>query len=450
MALDLQVDFKLSIPRILLFVSTEGQRNVNSPLFSSLTLPNGSVVPNRIAKAAMEENMAAVGQLPGPAIFELYRAWASGGTGLIITGNVMIDGRALTGPGGIVLDAGTAIEPFIEWSRVARSRGAQAWMQINHPGRQVRANMGEEAWAPSAVALDLGKHSKLFAMPRAMSEAEIAEIITRFADTATAAERAGFTGVEIHAAHGYLISQFLSPLTNRRDDRWGGSLANRVRLLLEVVKAVRTRVSPGFCVAVKLNSADFQRGGFSEDDARQVILWLNELPVDLVELSGGSYESPAMQGATADGRTLAREAYFLEFASKLAAVAKMPLMTTGGIRSMAVAEKVIAGGVAIAGMATALALVPDLPAQWLAGKHPTGDTTPVRWKDKTMAALASMAMVKRRLWALGEGRSNRRAYSPLVSTVLMLARTQRLTRRYRQWRGETRTSRPGFRPLPMR
>jgi hypothetical protein len=157
-----------------------------------------------------------------------------------------------------------------------------------------------------------------------------------------------------------------------------------------------------------------------------------------------------MQGATADGRTLAREAYFLEFASKLAAVAKMPLMTTGGIRSMAVAEKVIAGGVAIAGMATALALVPDLPAQWLAGKHPTGDTTPVRWKDKTMAALASMAMVKRRLWALGEGRSNRRAYSPLVSTVLMLARTQRLTRRYRQWRGETRTSRPGFRPLPMR
>ena len=407
---------------------------ISSPLFSSLTLPNGSVVPNRVAKAAMEENMAVVGQLPGPALFDLYRAWAKGGAGLIITGNVMVDGRALTGPGGIVLDADTLIDPFIEWAKVARSQGAQAWMQLNHPGRQVRANMGEEAWAPSAVALDLGKHSKLFARPKAMTEAEIAETITRFADTAQAAERAGFTGVEIHAAHGYLISQFLSPLTNRRDDRWGGELANRARLLLEVVKAVRARVSPTFCVAVKLNSADFQRGGFSEDDARQVILWLNELPVDLVELSGGSYESPAMQGATADGRTLAREAYFLEFAAKLAAVAKMPLMTTGGIRRMAVAEQVIASGVAIAGMATALALVPDMPAQWRAGTHPRAETAPVRWKDKTMVALAATALVKRRLWALGAGRSKRRAYSPLVSTILVLAKTRRLTLRYRQWR----------------
>ena len=382
----------------------------------------------------MEENMAVVGQLPGPAIFALYAAWADGGAGLIITGNVMIDARALTGPGGIVLDADTPIEPFIEWSRAARSRGAQAWMQINHPGRQVRANMGEEAWAPSAVALDLGKHSKLFATPKAMDEAEIAETIARFADTAAAAECAGFTGVEVHAAHGYLISQFLSPLTNRRDDRWGGSLANRARLLLEVVKAVRARVSPAFCVAVKLNSADFQRGGFSQDDARQVILWLNELPVDLVELSGGSYESPAMQGTAADGRTLAREAYFLEFASKLAAVAKMPLMTTGGIRRMEVAEKVIASGVGIAGMATALALVPDLSSRWLAGQRQAADSTPVRWKDKTMAALASMSMVKRRLWALGAGRSKPRKYSPLISTILVLARTRRLTLRYRQWR----------------
>jgi len=431
MALDLQVDFKLSILRM---TSTEGQRNVNTELFSSLTLPNGAVVTNRLAKAAMEENMADAGQLPGPAIFDLYRTWAKGGAGLIITGNVMIDGRALTGPGGIVLDADTPIAPFTEWAKAIRSHGAQAWMQINHPGRQVRANMGEAAWAPSAVALDLGKHSKLFATPKAMTEAEIAETIARFADTAHAAERAGFTGVEIHAAHGYLISQFLSPLTNRRDDRWGGDLANRTRLLIEVVKAVRARVSATFCVAVKLNSADFQRGGFSEDDARQVILWLNELPVDLVELSGGSYESPAMQGVTVDGRTLAREAYFLEFASRLAAVATMPLMTTGGIRRMAVAEQVIASGVAIAGMATALALVPDLPAQWLAGRHPGADVVPVRWKDKSMAALASMAMVKRRLWALGAGRVKLRRYSPLVSTLVSLARTRKLTVRYRQWR----------------
>lgn len=414
----------------------QGQLNMNSPLFSALTLPNGGIVNNRIAKAAMEENMAAPGQLPGPELLNLYRQWANGGAGLIITGNVMIDGRALTGPGGIVLQAGTPVEPFVEWARAMRGQGAQAWMQINHPGRQVQSNMGEEAWAPSAVALDLGKHSKLFALPKAMSEAEISETIARFAYTAHAAERAGFTGVEIHAAHGYLISQFLSPLSNRRDDQWGGILENRARLLLEVVKAVRTRVSPAFCVAVKLNSADFQRGGFSEDDARQVILWLNELPVDLVELSGGSYERPVAQGGAADGRTLAREAYFLEFAAKLSTVAKMPLMTTGGIRRMAVAEEVLAGGVAMVGMATALALVPDLPLQWRAGKPAQAQPTPVRWKDKTMAALASMSMVKRRLWSLGAGRSRLQHYSPLISTVLVMARTKRLTQRYRSWRNK--------------
>ena len=336
---------------------------MQSALFSSLQLPNGSLLPNRLAKAAMEENMADDGQLPGPAIRRLYQTWAEGGAGLIITGNVMIDGAALTGPGGIVLEAGTPLEPFRQWADAAKHKGAQVWMQINHPGRQVMAAMGGRAWAPSAVALDMGKHSKLFVRPKAMDAAEIEEVIGRFAATAAAAEQAGFNGVEIHAAHGYLISQFLSPLSNQRKDDWGGSLANRARLLLAVVRAVRAKVSSGFCVAVKLNSADFQRGGFTEDDARQVILWLNELPVDLVELSGGSYESPAMQGNTADGRSLAREAYFLEFARELAAVARMPLMTTGGIRRKAVAEQVLAGGVAVAGMATALALAPDLPAQ---------------------------------------------------------------------------------------
>jgi len=389
---------------------------------------------NRIAKAAMEENMAVSGQLPGPALFDLYQAWAKGGAGLIITGNVMIDERALTGPGGVVLQAGTPLEPFAEWAKAIRSHGAQAWMQINHPGRQVRADMGEEAWAPSAIALDLGKHSKLFARPKAMNESEILEVVARFVDTAMAAERAGFTGIEIHAAHGYLVSQFLSPLSNRRDDRWGGTLANRARLLLEILKSIRAHVSPRFCVAVKLNSADFQRGGFTEDDARQVVLWLNELSVDLVELSGGSFESPAMQGITTDGRTLEREAYFLAFASKLANVAKMPLMTTGGIRRLAVAERVIGNGIAIAGMATALALVPDLPLQWLAGKNPFAELVPVPWKDKTMASLASMSIVRRRLWALGANRPDSRHYSPLISTIIGLARNRRLTKRYRRWR----------------
>jgi 2,4-dienoyl-CoA reductase-like NADH-dependent reductase (Old Yellow Enzyme family) len=403
-------------------------------LFTPLTLPNGAIVPNRLAKAAMEETMADAGQLPGPAIQRLYRRWAEGGAGLLITGNVMVDRRALTGPGTIALEAGTPLAPFETWAQAARAQGAQVWMQISHPGRQVMANLKGQAWAPSAVALDLGKHSKLFAQPIPMTDADIAEVIERFAATAHAAEQAGFTGVQIHAAHGYLISQFLSPLTNRRDDAWGGSLANRARLLLEVVRAVRARVAPGFCVAVKLNSADFQRGGFSEDDAREVLAMLNDERVDLVELSGGSYESPAMQGRTADGRTLAREAYFLEFAHELVKVAQMPLMTTGGIARRAIAEQVLSSGVAIAGMATALAALPELPREWEAGREPVAAMPAVGWRDKVLASLVQMALVRRRLHALAGGGGALSAYSPIFTLVLDQLRSLRLTRRYRAWR----------------
>ena len=198
---------------------------------------------------------------------------------------------------------------------------------------------------------------------------------------------------------------------------------------------MRARVSPGFCVAVKLNSADFQRGGFSEDDAKQVLRWLNELPVDLVELSGGSYEAPAMQGRAADGRTLAREAYFLEFAKDLAAVATMPVMTTGGIRRRAVAEQVLASGVAMVGVATALAQRPELPSAWFAGKDLDASLAPVTWKDKGMAGLANMALVKRRLRALAAGQGKPRAYSPLFTLITDQMRSKKLTARYRQWAG---------------
>lgn len=403
-------------------------------LFAPLTLPHGGALPNRIAKAAMEENLADAGQLPGAALWRLYEAWSAGGAGLLITGNVMIDARALTGPGGVVLERGTPLEPFRRWAAGARKHGARLWMQINHPGRQVVAAMGRDAWAPSAVPLDLGRHSKLFAEPRAMTEQEIHEVIERFADTAHAAQQAGFDGVQIHAAHGYLLSQFLSPLTNRRDDAWGGPLENRARLLLCVVRAVRVRVGASFSVAVKLNSADFQRGGFSEADARQIVLWLNNERIDLVELSGGSYESPAMQGRTADGRTLAREAYFLTFAQEMAAIASMPIMTTGGIRRQSVAETVLDQGVAVVGMASALAAVPDLPRRWREGQSVDAPVVVVGWRDKAVAGLATMALVKRRLRAIAAGGRPARSYSAVCSLVIDQLRTRRLTARYRQWR----------------
>ncbi|MDT4807792.1 NADPH dehydrogenase [compost metagenome] len=401
--------------------------------FQSLQLPNGAVIPNRIAKAAMEENLANQDQTPSDPLLRLYRAWAEGGAGLLLTGNVMVDARAMTGPGGVVLEEGQQLERFREWARIGRSRGAQFWMQINHPGRQMQANLGQPTVAPSAVALDMGGLSKLFPLPKALDEAEIAALIQRFARTAALAEQAGFSGVQVHAAHGYLLSQFLSPLSNRREDRWGGSLENRARLLLEVVKAVRAQVSPGFCVAVKLNSADFQRGGFEPSDARQVVLWLNELAVDLVELSGGSYEAPAMQGDARDGRTLAREAYFLEFAQEIAAIARMPVMVTGGIRRLPVVEQVLAGGVAMAGIATALAVNPALPGLWQAGQaQASAELPPIRWKRKALAALAYMSLVKFQMLRLARGTQPDPNTSPLRALLQEQWKTLCRTRQYRQ------------------
>ncbi|MGY8704490.1 NADH:flavin oxidoreductase/NADH oxidase family protein [Bradyrhizobium sp. 18BD] len=402
-------------------------------VFEKLTLPNGSVIPNRIAKAAMEENMADADQAPSPELMRLYQSWADGEVGLIITGNVMVDGRAMTGPGGVVLEEDRHLDRFKRWAEIGRSKGAQIWLQINHPGRQMQANLGQKTFAPSAVALDLGKMSDRFAIPEAMTEDIIADVIRRFARAAQLGEQAGFTGVEIHAAHGYLLSQFLSPLSNRRTDAWGGPLENRARLLLEIVKAVRAKVSPGFAVAVKLNSADFQRGGFSTDDARQVVEMLNHLDVDLVELSGGSYEAPAMQGQSRDGRTLAREAYFLEFARDIRAVADIPLMVTGGIRRRAVADQVLSSGVDMVGIGTALAIDPQLPRDWRLGKDTAPQLKPITWTNKMLASLANMAVVKFQLRRLSRGGYPDPKVSPLWALILQQVATALRTRQYRRW-----------------
>jgi 2,4-dienoyl-CoA reductase-like NADH-dependent reductase (Old Yellow Enzyme family) len=406
---------------------------MTSAVFTPFLLPCGVSLPNRLAKAAMEENMADEGQIPGSAILRLYQRWAEGGTGLLITGNVMVDGRAMTGPGGIVLEKDSDIAPFKAWAEAAKQNNTQVWMQINHPGRQVYAAMGGDVLSPSDVPLNLGKHSHLFSKPRAMTQQDIEQLIQRFVDTAIKAEQAGFDGVQIHAAHGYLLSQFLSPLTNKREEEYGGSIENRMRLLLTVIKAVRAQVTPTFAVAIKINSADFQRGGFDADDAKAVITAMNTLGVDLVELSGGSYESPAMQGSTADGRTLQREAYFLDFAKDIAQVATMPIMTTGGVRRLAVAEDVLTQGIDVIGMGTALAMNPSLPNDWKQDDQLSAHNPTVKWKDKTLSAIATMAVVKRQLRRMGGGKTPKPNASPLVSLISDRIRVKKLTKRYQSY-----------------
>jgi len=401
-------------------------------VFTPITLPNGATLPNRLAKAAMEENMAASGHLPGDDIFQLYKTWSAGGTGLLITGNVMVDHRAMTGPGGIALEAETPLEPFKQWAQAGTQNGTKIWMQINHPGRQVYAAMGGQVLSPSDISLDMGKHSKLFAKPSPMTEAEIQDLIQRFVTTSVRAVEAGFNGIQIHAAHGYLLSQFLSPLTNKRSDQWGGSLENRARLLYEVVKAVKQALPEKIAITVKLNSADFQRGGFDSQDALAVVKALGDLQVDLVELSGGSYESPAMQGNTADGRTLDREAYFLEFAKEIAKQAPMPIMTTGGIVRLPVAQNVLDEGVDMVGIGRALAFSPDLPAVWKTSPDSMAILPDVKWKDKTMAAIATMAITKRQLQRMGKGKAPKLNLSPLISLIADQMRLKKLTKVYRK------------------
>ncbi|TXJ76425.1 NADH:flavin oxidoreductase/NADH oxidase family protein [Streptomyces lavendulae] len=411
---------------------------MTSELFSPLSLRSGQVLDNRIAKAAMEENMAGDGQLPGKELFGLYRRWAAGGTGLLITGNVMVHAEALTGPGGVVLDEAAPLEPFAEWAEAGKSGGGAIWMQINHPGRQITSDMPGVVWGPSAVAVDLGRHSGRFGRPVAMTPEQIRATVTRYAVTARRAEQAGFDGVEVHAAHGYLLSQFLSPLVNKRTDGWGGSLENRARMLLDVVREVRAAVSPSFAVAVKLNSADFQRGGFDADDARQVIELLAPLGVDLVELSGGSYESPAMSGRPADARTQAREAYFLDLAKDLVTTSPLPLMLTGGITRRRTAERVLDSGVALVGMGTALAVTPDLPDRWRQGREADARLRPVTWSDKALAATAGMAQVRHQMRRIARGSRPTPRTHPALALVSEQRRQRRALRRYRAWLSASR------------
>lgn len=337
-------------------------------------LPCGSSLPNRLCKAAMTEAVGDPWLRATPRHETLYRRWSEGGAGLLITGNVMIDRRVLERPGNVSLDGNGGLDRLKAWARAGTVAGNHLWMQVSHAGRQSPRYVTGEPMGPSAVPLELLGN---YAMPRALREEEILDFIQRFAKAGATAREAGFTGVQIHSAHGYLLSAFLSPVTNRRTDAWGGSIENRARFLIEAVRATRKTVGNDFPIGIKLNSDDFRKGGFSNEDCLRVVEMLNSERVDLLEISGGTYEQPKLLGF--EGRaesaepqrasTVQREAYFLDYATKIRAVAKMPLMVTGGFRTRAGMEQPLADGQCdVIGLGRPLCTDPDFPKRLLAGE----------------------------------------------------------------------------------
>lgn len=347
-------------------------------LATPVALPCGAVLPNRLAKAAMSEGIADSCNRATPRLAELYRRWASSGAGLLLSGNIQVDPRHLERPGNIVLSDENGVSALARVAEAGKSGGAHFWAQISHTGRQVAGEINGAPLSPSNVEIDVARGAGYsFAPPRAMTEEDITVAIHQFARTAKLAQTAGFTGVELHAAHGYLISQFLSPLANRRNDRWGGSLENRARFLLEAIAAVRAAVGPDFPIGIKLNSSDFQKGGFTNAECIELVGRLNETTLDLLELSGGSLEQPKVVGIAlkeegVDGRppsTKKREAYFIEFAAAVRAAARMPVMMIGGFRTAAgMIAAVEAEELDVIGLGRPAIADPRTPAKLLSGE----------------------------------------------------------------------------------
>ena len=336
-------------------------------MFQTFRFPNGQTAKNRLFKSAMEEQLAHNHQ-PSQALVRLYDAWAKGGAGVLVTGNVMVAENGKGSANDVVLTDERSLPVLEQWAKAGTQNDTLLIMQINHAGKQSPKVLSPVPVAPSAVPLQ-GMEG-FINPPRALENDEIEVLIRQFARAAEIADKAGFSGVQIHGAHGYLVSQFLSPHHNRRTDKWGGSLENRMRFLVEIYQAIRAAVRPEFLVGLKLNSADFQKGGFDEHDSIQVVQKMSELGIDFIEISGGNYESPAMMAEKAS--TQAREAFFIDYAEKARAVSQMPLIITGGFRSEpAMNDALNSKHLDFVGIARPLTLMPDLPNRIKQGTYQT-------------------------------------------------------------------------------
>ncbi|EXJ64586.1 oxidoreductase [Cladophialophora yegresii CBS 114405] len=308
---------------------------------------SGKTAPNRFLKAAMTERLSSWDPenkekrgVPSEQLIRVYQRWGEGGFGVILTGNTMIDYTNLEAPGNPIIpgDApfeGERFEAFKELAKQSKAHGSLVVGQVSHAGRQVAQGLQPDPVSASDVQLEGDVMGMRFAKPHAASHEEIQDIIARFTHAAKYLHKAGYDGIQLHGAHGYLLAQFLSQTTNKRTDQYGGSLQNRARLILEIAQSIRQQLpsSSGFILGIKINSVEFQEGGFTADEAKELCHMLEENEFDFVELSGGTYQSLAF--AHKRESTKKREAFFIEFADQIVGdLQKTKTYVTGGFLTL--------------------------------------------------------------------------------------------------------------------
>ena len=390
-------------------------------LFTPITLPNGTTIKNRFFKSAMSEGMGTRDFQPKKNIATLYKRWAEGGTGLIITGNIMVDPKGTAEPGNIVFDKNSNMEILKNWAKQGQQHGAKVMVQLNHPGKQVPKTIAKETVAPSTIPLGNGLN-KLFSTPRALTTSEVEELVQKFVTSAKVAKEAGFSGVQIHAAHGYLISQFLSPHDNRRTDKYGGSLENRMRFLKEIYLGMREELRKDFTIGIKINSTDFKEDGLTEEDSLKTIIELANLGLDFVEISGGTYERPAMMGATSKSTN---QVFFAEYSKKLKQKIEIPVVVTGGIRSINAMNTLLNDNTTdFIGIARPLTIDPNIPNKIKQGTYTIVETTRVstgvKRLDKIFGSLLGIVYYQVLMQNIAKGKepkATKNAWPSLIQAV---------------------------------
>lgn len=390
-------------------------------LFTPITLPNGTTIKNRFFKSAMSEGMGTRDFQPKKNIATLYKRWAEGGTGLIITGNIMVDPKGTAEPGNIVFDKNSNMEILKDWAKQGQQHGAKVMVQLNHPGKQVPKTIAKETVAPSTIPLGNGLN-KLFSTPRALTTSEVEKLVQKFVTSAKVAKEAGFSGVQIHAAHGYLISQFLSPHDNRRTDKYGGSLENRMRFLKEIYLGMREELGKDFTIGIKINSTDFKEDGLTEEDSLKTIIELANLGLDFVEISGGTYERPAMMGATSKSTN---QVFFAKYSKKLKQKIEIPVVVTGGIRSINAMNTLLNDNTTdFIGIARPLTIDPNIPNKIKQGTYTIVETTRVstgvKKLDKIFGSLLGIVYYQVLMQNIAKGKepkATKNAWPSLIQAV---------------------------------